>query len=35
MDRESARPEELPPLELSKLRDLEVEEPSGPGRPAH
>lgn len=35
MDRESARPEELPPLELSKLRDLEVEEPSGPDRPAH
>ena len=35
MDRESARPEELPPLELRKLRDLEVEEPSAPGRPAH
>ena len=35
MDRESARPEELPPLHLRKLRDLEVEEPSGPGRPAH
>jgi hypothetical protein len=35
MDRESARPEELPPLDLRKLRDLEVAEPSGPGRPAH
>jgi hypothetical protein len=35
MDRESARPEDLPPLELRKLRDLEVEEASGPGRPAH
>ena len=35
MDRESAKPEELPPLHLRKLRDLEVEEPSGPGRPAH
>ncbi len=35
MDRESARPEDLPPLHLRKLRDLEVEEPSGPGRPAH
>src|SRR5829696_8098231 len=35
MDRERARPEELPPLELRKLRDLEVQEPSGPGRPAH
>jgi hypothetical protein len=35
MDRETASPEELPPLSLRKLRDLEVEEPSGPGRPAH
>jgi hypothetical protein len=35
VDRESATPEDLPPLELRKLRDLEVEEPSGPGRPAH
>jgi hypothetical protein len=33
MERESAAPEDLPPLELRKLRDLEVEEPSGPGRP--
>jgi hypothetical protein len=35
MERESAKPEELPPLHLRKLRDLEVEEPSAPGRPAH
>lgn len=35
MDREHARPEDLPPLELRKLRDLDVEAPSGPGRPAH
>jgi hypothetical protein len=35
MTRESARPEELPPLPLRKLRDLDVEEPSDPGRPAH
>jgi hypothetical protein len=35
MDRESASPEQLPPLSLRKLRDLEVEEPSGHGRPAH
>ncbi len=35
MDRRSASPEDLPPLELRRLRDLEVEEPSGPGRPAH
>ncbi len=35
MERESAAPEDLPPLELRKLRDLEVEEPSEPGRPAH
>jgi hypothetical protein len=35
MERESATPEELPPLELRKLRDLDVEEPSGPGRSAH
>jgi uncharacterized protein DUF6929 len=35
MKRESARPEELPPLDLRKLRDLDVEEPSGPGRAAH
>ena len=35
MEHESAAPEQLPPLELRKLRDLAVEEPSGPGRPAH
>jgi Family of unknown function (DUF6929) len=35
MDSQSAMPEKLPPLDLRKLRDLEVEEPSGPGRPAH
>jgi hypothetical protein len=35
MERESATPEELPPLDLRKLRDLDVEEPSGRGRPAH
>ena len=35
MDRRSATPEDLPPLELLKLRDLDVEEPSAPGRPAH
>ena len=35
MDRQSATPEDLPPLELRKLRDLEVREPAGPGRPSH
>ena len=35
MDRQSARPEDLPPLELRKLRDLEVREPSKEGRPSH
>jgi Family of unknown function (DUF6929) len=35
MSRESAKPEELPPLDLHKLRDLDVQEPSAPGRPAH
>jgi hypothetical protein len=35
MDRESAEPEGLPPLELRKLRDLSLAEPSTPGRPAH
>jgi hypothetical protein len=35
MKRESATPEHLPPLDLLKLRDLDVAEPSGPGRPAH
>jgi hypothetical protein len=32
MEHESAAPEDLPPLELRKLRDLEVEEPSARGR---
>jgi hypothetical protein len=35
MDRERATPEDLGPLELRKLRDLDVEEPSAPGRAAH
>ena len=35
MDRERAAPEDLGPLELRKLRDLDLEEPSAPGRPAH
>jgi hypothetical protein len=35
MDRESARPEQLPSLELRKLRELQVEQPSRPGRAAH
>jgi hypothetical protein len=35
MERQSARPEDLPPLDLRKLRELDLEEPSGPGRPAH
>ena len=35
MDRERAQLEDVPPLELRKLRDLELEEPSGPERPAH
>jgi hypothetical protein len=35
MESESAAPEDLPPLELRKLRDLDVEEPSGEGRPAY
>jgi hypothetical protein len=35
MERERATPENLEPLELRKLRDLDLEEPSAPGRPAH
>jgi len=35
MDRRSATPEELPPLTLSVLRELELEAPPAPGRPAH
>jgi len=34
MNEETARPEELPPLELNKLRDLSVDAPSSPGREA-
>ena len=35
MDRRSATPEELPPLTLSVLRQLDLESPPGPGRAAH
>src|SRR5688572_3277906 len=35
MDRRSATPEELPPLTLSVLRELELEAPPGPARAAH
>ena len=35
MDRRSATPEELPPLTLSVLRELDLEAPSAPGRAAH
>lgn len=35
MDEHRAEHEDLPPLELSVLRDLDLEEASGPGRPAH
>ena len=35
MDRERAELEDVPPLELRKLRDLDLEEPSRPERPAH
>lgn len=35
MRREVATPEDLPPLELSELRSLELDKPSRPGRPAH
>jgi hypothetical protein len=35
MDERRATPEELGPLELRKLRDLDLEEPSAPGRPPH
>ncbi len=35
MDRESSRPEDLPPLELHKLRDLEVVRPEGDERPGY
>jgi hypothetical protein len=35
MDPQTARPEDLPPLDLRKLRELDLEEPSAPDRPAH
>jgi hypothetical protein len=35
MDRRSASREELPPLTLSVLRELKLEEPPAPGRGAH
>ena len=35
MDHRSATPEELPPLLLSVLRELDLEEPPAPGRAAH
>jgi hypothetical protein len=35
MDAQRATHEDLPPLKLSALRELDLEKPSGPGRPAH
>ena len=35
MDRRSATPEELPPLTLRVLRELDLEAPPAPGRAAH
>ena len=35
MDRRVARPEDLRPLELRRLRELDLEAPSGPGRGAY
>ena len=35
VDRRSATPENLAPLTLSELRELDLEEPPGPGRAAH
>jgi hypothetical protein len=35
MERREARPEDLPPLELRRLRELELDAPSGPGRAPH
>lgn len=35
MNERSARPEDLPPLELRKLRDLDVRRPEGGDRPPH
>jgi hypothetical protein len=35
VDERSATPEEVPPLELTELRELDVDRPSGSGRPPH
>ena len=35
MDRETSAPEDLPPLELRELRDLEVERDEGDERPRY
>jgi hypothetical protein len=35
VDRQDASPEELPPLELTALRELDLDKPSAAGRPAH
>ena len=35
VDRRSASPEQLPPLRLRRLRGLDLEQPSRPGRAAH
>lgn len=35
MDRRSAKPEDLPPLELRTMRELDLDEASAPGRPPH
>jgi hypothetical protein len=35
MDRRSAKPEDLPPLELRRMRDLDLVEGSARGRPPH
>jgi hypothetical protein len=35
MERREARPEDLPPLDLRRLRELDLDAPSGPGRTPH
>jgi hypothetical protein len=35
VERQTAKPEEVPPLELRSLRDLTLGEPTAPHRPAH
>ena len=35
MEERVATPEDLPPLELTRLRDLDLEQPPAQGRPAH